>query len=370
FKKAERYHGAAVAVAHNADDQVETFLLHLLRGTGTNGLRGMKSYALPNPWSSQIPLIRPLLGFWRSEILDYLASKEIHPFWDQSNWDNQYTRNRIRNQLIPTLEEYNPAIRKLIWQTCAIVDSDLDFVEQFEKKIWEKVKIQEDTYMLELNLSELRKQPLTLQRRIVRRAWLKFAPKPESVDFEHIQRLINWLNETPTGKWELSPDLTWFNESTSALIIRKGYEQKKSPYPQLINQNAVKISIPGITHLDGDWLLRAEVITDWKDQPWRRSGGDTRWDAWIDLERCILPLFIRTPQEGDRMDPYGMHGAQAKVSDIFINRKIPQRFRQSFPLIWDSERIIWLPSYTIVNAVKVTETTKVILHLMMERNLE
>ena len=370
FNEAERHHAAAVAVAHNADDQVETFLLHLLRGTGTNGLRGMKAYALPNAWSTQIPLIRPLLGFWRSDILDYLASKDIHPFWDQSNWDNQYTRNRIRNQLIPELEEYNPAIRKLIWQTCAILDSDMDIIEKVENEAWEKVCLQEDKNMLELDLVELKNQPLALQRRIVRRAWLKFTQKPEMVDFEHIQQLIDWLKETQSGKWELSPDLTWFNESKSALIVRKGYEQKQSPYPQLTDKNMVAIPIPGAIGLDEEWLLRTEVIKNSRNLPWRQSEEDVRWNAWVDLERCVLPLVIRTPQKGDRIDPYGMHGAQAKVSDIFINRKIPQRFRRSYPVICDAARIIWLPGYTIADAVKVTDTTTEVLHLAMERNLE
>lgn len=370
FEEAEKHHAAAVAVAHNADDQVETFLLHLLRGSGTNGLRGMKAYALPNAWSCQIPLIRPLLMFWRSDILDYLASKEIHPFWDKSNWDNQYTRNRIRNQLIPVLEEYNPAIRKLIWQTCSVLDSDLDIVEKFEQQVWENVCIQEEQDSLELDLLELKNQPISLQRRIIRRAWLKFAQKPETVDFEHIQQLIKWMNETTNGRWELSQDVVFYNETNSAWIIRKGYENKKSAYPQLINREAIEIAIPGMTYLNESWLLKCEVMNNCGDQPWRRSEVDLRWETWIDQERCVLPLLIRTPRAGDRFDPYGMQGAQAKISDIFVNRKIPQRFRPSYPLICDSSRIIWLPGYTISDAVKVTNTTKVVIHLKMERYQE
>ncbi len=370
FREAEKNHAVAVAVGHNADDQVETFLLHLLRGSGVNGLRGMKSFALPNAWSSQIPLIRPLLGIWRSEILDYLSSKGIRPFWDRSNWDNQYTRNRIRNELIPMLEGYNPAIRKLIWQTCAVLNSDLEILEKLEQDFWKDICLHEDENSIEFDLVELKKNPLSMQRRIVRRAWLKLTRKPEEIDYEHLCQITAWINQTLSGKRELDTSVTWFNESKNAWIIRKGFERRRAPFPQLLDKAIVSLTIPGRTKIGGEWWLKAEIIENKIDEPWKNSKNEKKWEAWIDLNNCRLPLLIRTFQAGDRIDPFGLGGAQVKVSDIFVNRKIPYRFRQFYPLICDTSRIIWLPGYTISEAVRITDQTQKILHLLIEREMD
>ena len=103
FEQAERLEAQAVAVGHNADDQVETVLMHLLRGAGLSGLRGMGHYSLPNPWSQRIPLVRPLLGIWRGEIQAYLDRSGLKPSLDSSNLELRYYRNRLRHELIPHL---------------------------------------------------------------------------------------------------------------------------------------------------------------------------------------------------------------------------------------------------------------------------
>ncbi|MGD9093773.1 MAG: tRNA lysidine(34) synthetase TilS, partial [Anaerolineales bacterium] len=114
FEKGREFGAHAVAVGHNADDQAETVLMHILRGSGLSGLRGMSYYSLPNPWSDRIPLVRPLLCVWREEIIVYLRERDIKPIIDASNLDTAYARNRLRHELIPTLETYNPAIRKAL----------------------------------------------------------------------------------------------------------------------------------------------------------------------------------------------------------------------------------------------------------------
>ena len=106
FKRAEIHDAKAVAVAHNADDQVETVLMHLLRGAGLDGLTGMPYRALPNPWSETIPLVRPLLGIWRTEIETYCTERELNPVIDRSNIDTTFFRNRLRHELIPELDTY------------------------------------------------------------------------------------------------------------------------------------------------------------------------------------------------------------------------------------------------------------------------
>ncbi len=112
FEQATRCQAQAVAVGHTADDQVETILMHLLRGSGIAGLKGMVAYSLPNPWSREIPLIRPLLATWRQEIETYLRSTALQPLQDASNRDTRFFRNRLRHELVPFLEQYNPNLRQ------------------------------------------------------------------------------------------------------------------------------------------------------------------------------------------------------------------------------------------------------------------
>jgi tRNA(Ile)-lysidine synthase len=111
-RAAEEVGATAVAVAHTADDQVETVLMHLLRGSGLAGLRGMAVRALPNPWNEEIALVRPLLSFWRAEILAYCADRGLQPRTDPTNQDPTFFRNRLRRELIPYLETFNPEIRR------------------------------------------------------------------------------------------------------------------------------------------------------------------------------------------------------------------------------------------------------------------
>ena len=108
FEQARQLKAQAVAVAHNADDQVETVLMHLLRGAGLGGLKGMPYRAILPVWDEAIPLVRPLLGVWRSEIEVYCRQHSLEPIEDASNQDTTFFRNRLRHQLLPTLQEYNP----------------------------------------------------------------------------------------------------------------------------------------------------------------------------------------------------------------------------------------------------------------------
>ncbi|MCI0520105.1 MAG: tRNA lysidine(34) synthetase TilS, partial [Chloroflexi bacterium] len=137
FAQAQSIGAQAVVTGHNADDQVETVLMHLLRGAGLAGLRGMSFYALPNPWSVSIPLARPLLGVWREEILAYLAQNGLVPNLDASNEDLTFYRNRLRHELIPTLESYNPQARRLIWRTAEILFHEDAALSAVEEAAWQ-----------------------------------------------------------------------------------------------------------------------------------------------------------------------------------------------------------------------------------------
>ncbi|MCJ7625136.1 MAG: tRNA lysidine(34) synthetase TilS, partial [Anaerolineaceae bacterium] len=111
FEQAKKFSAQAIAVGHTADDQVETVLMHLLRGTGLSGLTGMTYRSHLTKWDPEIPVVRPLIGIWKEEILSYCFERNIKPVIDESNQDVKYLRNRLRHELMPYLERYNPKIK-------------------------------------------------------------------------------------------------------------------------------------------------------------------------------------------------------------------------------------------------------------------
>jgi tRNA(Ile)-lysidine synthase len=161
-------------VGHTADDQVETVLMHLLRGGATDGLSGMAYRSLPNPWSNEIPLVRPLLGLWREEVLDYIAERKLQPSIDSSNLDITYFRNRLRHEIIPALEQYQPNLRRLIWRTADVIGEERRVLDSLVEAAWKECVPEKASGYLAMDGQALDAQPLAVQRRLLRRAiaWL------------------------------------------------------------------------------------------------------------------------------------------------------------------------------------------------------
>ena len=170
FRVAAAQNFQAVVVGHTADDQVETVLMHILRGAGLDGLKGMTYRSLPNAWSDTIPLVRPLLGAWRDEIMAYINAKDLHPLEDASNLDMRFYRNRLRNELIPYLEGLNPGVRGRLWRMADILAEDHNVLEKITEDIWNACLQESGAGYLAIGLQILADQPLGVRRRLVRRA--------------------------------------------------------------------------------------------------------------------------------------------------------------------------------------------------------
>lgn len=128
FAQARIQHAGLVAVGHTADDQVETILMHFLRGAGLAGLKGMAGRACPNEFDREIPLVRPILHLWRRETESYCHEHNLHPINDPSNTDETYFRNRLRHNLIPELENYNPRFKNVLLRTAEALAGDYEVV--------------------------------------------------------------------------------------------------------------------------------------------------------------------------------------------------------------------------------------------------
>jgi len=191
FQQAHLHQAQAIAVGHTADDQVETVLMHLLRGSGLAGLRGMRTHALPNPWSDTIPLIRPLLGVWRSETHAYCQEHALTPIFDRSNLDTTFYRNRLRLELIPYLEQnFNPGIRNLLWKMADNLNEEYKTLSALNEQAWEICLLEKGKGYIIFSLPEWNKQTLGTRRNLVRLAAISLQPDIRDIDYNSVERAI------------------------------------------------------------------------------------------------------------------------------------------------------------------------------------
>lgn len=362
FSLAEEMGAEAVAVGHTADDQVETLMMHLLRGTGLAGLSGMPYRALPNQWSQSIPLIRPLLAFRREEILTYCKENGLEPIDDPSNLDRNFTRNRIRHDLLPVLQEYNPQVKELLLQSADLLYEDYKLVEALTSMAWRKILREIDQHKVAFDRQIFLRQPLALQRMLLRRVFQTFRPEARNLDYGAIERAVNLVLHKSQRKQDWLAGLYIVVEDNLIWMAEWGDELPVNG-PQLKTQNIQMLEIPGIVELDGGWRLETEEL------PLASSTKDLHntdpYEAWLDVQQLRKGLTLRTRKSGDRFRPLGMKKGSMKLSDFMINVKIPQRARDAWPLLSHDDEILWVPGYRTSHLFRVRESSRNAIHLCL-----
>jgi tRNA(Ile)-lysidine synthase len=366
FEQAERLEAQAVAVGHNADDQVETVLMHLLRGAGLSGLRGMAHYSLPNPWSQRIPLVRPLLSIWRVEIQAYLDRSEMKPSLDSSNLELRYYRNRLRHELIPHLEELNPGARQRIWRMAALLRDEDEVIEQSVEAAWSQCNLAAGVGAVAFDASALRSQAKGVQRRLVRRAMAHLRPGLRDIDYEAVERALDFLAvPSRSGQRDLAAGLRLEMESERLWIATWEADLPGANWPQLALGETLELAVPGETRLSRGWKLQAEILNaDEINLMLAQSNADP-YQAWLDLERMGQPLSVRSRRPGERFRPLGMGGHSLKLSDFMVNVGLPRRARENWPLVVTGEEVAWVPGYRIAETICVGQNTRKMLRLTL-----
>lgn len=358
FAQAINYGAQAVAVGHNADDQVETVLMHLLRGSGLSGLGGMSTRALPNTWSENIPLVRPLLGFWRDQILEYCQEQGLNPVSDATNADRTYFRNRLRHELIPFLEDYNPAVRKVIWRSAEVLRGDAELLAQVVDRAWRACFLTSGKGFVAIDAHYVWKQSIGVQRNLLRRAIAMLRPELKDIGFETIERGRELLQEwQQPAEIDLIAGLKLITEGRRLWVAEWDAELPVEDWPQVL-KGELKLSIPGSIRLSGKWQLYAEKISS-KDlvQGYLREQHDL-YQVLLDLDKIQPPLLVRSRREGDRFHPLGMGGHSVKLSDFMINEKLPRRARNGWPLVCSGDQIAWVPGLRIADPFRITDATQ------------
>ncbi len=371
FAQANAYHCQAVAVAHHADDQVETVLMHLLRGAGLDGLTGMESRSLPNAWSDQIPLVRPLLTIWRAEIEAYCRQYGLDPIQDHTNSDPTFFRNRLRHELIPTLETYAPKFRQRLFQTADLLTADQVLLQTLTITAWQETVVEEQRQFISLWVSNLRSQPVALQRRLLRKALAHLCPGGRDLDFAMVQRATNLIaNPTASGQIDLGLGLRAFIEADLLFLADWEADLPANHWPQLASSQTFSLSEfsrPGKFDLGCGWVLQTELLLASPEIKAIARHNRDPYRVWVDPGGQPAVLTVRSRQPGDRWQPLGMRGQSIKLSDFMINVKMAQRARAGWPLVCIGDDVVWVPGYRLSHAYRLTDITTQVLQLSLQK---
>lgn len=373
FARVARKVGAhRIAIAHTRDDQVETILMHILRGTGTFGLRGLEPCS-PIPASSrQLLVIRPLLEITRDETARYCQEQQLEPRIDASNLSPSFFRNRLRLHLLPLLRSYNPGIDQALLRLADIAKEDSAFIEQQASALWDEVARQEDDAVY-LNKDRLTALPIALQRYLLRAAVTRLAGDTRDIEASHIEAARSLLDKQASKKISLPHGLTCHRGYDEVAIVSAARQAQfpPCPFPPLPGEFALKV--PGQTALPG-WKVLASVVRV-SAVPLSSLGILNTNEATdqlnlvsrFDLEKTGMKLFVRQRQTGDRFQPLGMK-APKKLYEFMVDAKIPRSWRDRIPIVCSPWQIVWVVGWRIDDRVKVTEASNEILRLQFVRS--
>ena len=334
---AERGDATKIATGHTQDDQVETVLLNVLRGTGLDGLRGIPA--------TRGPFVRPLLHVSRTEIEAYCLEHGLTARRDPSNHSSAfYTRNKLRLDLIPQLvREYNPAVGSALLRLSEIASRDSDYLQTVAEGKLEQAILARDVFRLVLDRPALASLHPSLLRYVFRRAITALRGTLQGITYEHVERACVAVS-TPSPRaflLNLPYPLCTVRVADDTLTLTLANVAASLP------DVSAPLPVPGTAWLPGT--------------PWMVSAGFDSLPDTLALDAdAVAPgtLTLRNWRRGDRIDPLGMSGQHKKVSDVFTDAKLPRAERPSVPIVADERGLLWVAGYAVSERAKVTPETK------------
>ncbi|MBN3032472.1 MAG: tRNA lysidine(34) synthetase TilS [Candidatus Saganbacteria bacterium] len=341
-RTAARVGAAKIAVAHTADDNVETFLMRLLRGAGLRGLCGIP------PKRGRI--VRPVIKAWRREIEDYVGALKLVPRRDHTNYESKYLRNSVRLKLIPQLKIYNLNIKEIILQTILLLTEDSLYLESQAAGALEEVRAAAAGDRLTIDLARLKRIEPALQGRLLRLAVEQVKGDLFQLSFRHVRDLLDKL--AATERWELHlPGGIFAAGNRAELTISR----ERAPERETVSYRYT-VPIPGRVELAE---LGRSLTCNFAGQLEREASPLV---AFVDYAVLGKELIVRSRLPGDRFVPLGLKGTK-KLQDFFVDEKVPQAERETVPVVESGGQIVWLGGWRLDERAKVTAATKKIVRL-------
>ncbi|MBN1315378.1 MAG: tRNA lysidine(34) synthetase TilS [Anaerolineales bacterium] len=360
-----------IALGHNADDQAETVLMHILRGAGLDGLEGIAGIRT----LGKIYLVRPLLTISRSDIEAYCHEHQLEPHIDSSNRDRTYFRNRIRHDIMPYLEKYAPGIRNRLRQLSELATADVALLNSHLNDCWNSLVLEQTTNALSLDLKLLNDLPKSLRRRTIRRAFNALRGSLRDLGYVHVENACNLAESGRTGDRIDLPGMIAIEIRYDRLLFFTRSEPGPIPIndiPVLIGESTIQLTVPGTTHLsETDWLVETSIIHLTRHVYSQAKSNPDRWRAYIDYDSIKSSLVLRSRIDGEKFQPLGLKGSML-VSDFMSNERIPFFLRNSIPILSTSgtSSIIWIVGWRIDDRFKIKERTVKVLKVRFIRRAD
>ena len=360
--EAKRVRANAVLVAHHADDQAETILLHLLRGSGSAGLRGMLPIGQV-PGAEMVPLIRPFLNIFRSEIERYCAKHELSPRQDDSNEDVRYARNRIRHELLPLLQTYNPQIAARLQQLSIITADEYALQESQLDQIWSTLLKRESDQWLILDRHLFAEQAVAWQRLALRRAVQRLRPTITDIGFRTVEQARELILKKQSGSEATLPGQLVMQVTAQELIFGDVRSKRPSDEPQLETEQPILLPIPGSVNIGSDWRIVAELKPTFSVEAVRKN--KERWRAFVSLTGGES-VWIRPSMPGERFQPLGLKGHSQPIQDLLGDRKVARGRRPLWPVVATETHAVWIVGQHLDERVRVAADTARVVQLICE----
>ena len=351
--------GARIAtLGHHADDNAETILHRILRGTGMRGLAGIQMVRPLSP-GSEIRIVRPLLHFPRSELRQYLLENNISFREDRSNRASEPMRNRIRNVLLPLIEQQiNPQAREALLRLADQAHWLQEFFAETIDRTLESLVVSRTDQQLVLNADALARKSRLMQAEIVRTAYSSFGLGEQELGFIHLAGVLELVADSAGGRKAQLP---------GGMIVEKRYHQLilslPSEQPRETIAPNVMVRVPGVTNLSVRGLqIECQVREASSEEIARLKSQGSRHQENVDFDAVRLPLVVRSRAPGDRFMPLGAPGAK-KISDFLADTRVDPRERTRINLLCDQLGPIWVIGHRIDDRVKLTPVTRRVLHL-------
>jgi len=347
----------SIATAHHKNDNAETVLHRLVRGTGFRGLAGIWPTRL---FADDIRFIRPLLSVTRDEIIEYLKKRNLKWRRDHTNADCTYTRNFIRHRLLPALQQ--DCTGSLVEQLSELAASSRKFYNMVcncANKAWPQLT-DCPANVLKLNLQMFLTHPVPVKVELVRRSLTAIGCGQRDLTRLHFQKILRLAEQNVGGrKIELPAGFVVRREYGNLIFARP---ETISPHDELIG-NSTPLQVPGKTKF-GRFLIQAATLEADGNRIEKFKTEENNCIECFDWDKVKLPLTVRSRKAGDRFWPLGLD-AEKKIGKFLTAAKVPHHLRRKLLVIEDSEKIIWLWPIRISERTRVTNKTRKILQLQI-----
>jgi tRNA(Ile)-lysidine synthase len=352
----------AIAVAHTADEQAETVLMHLLRGAGLDGLKGMTTLARSPVPGAAVPLFRPLLLVERATLREWLREHGASWREDATNADTTRFRSRLRHHLLPLLDEAAPGARARMARAASVLAADYAWMEAQTEAAWKQVADPREA-SVRLERAAFLAQPEALQRRLVRRAFFHLRPTARDLSFEQVSEALDVARRGDNGMRATLPGGLFLIVGDADLMIGAVWDVGTS----LHLTSGVVLPDEGEMQAEGVSVTVQEVGRAALPDEWQALPPTV---AFLDAAALRWPLAMRPPVAGDRWAPLGMGGQTVDLRDWLAKRKVPLPQRDVIPLLVDAGgTILWVVGAQVGEAARVTPATERVIRVTVAHRM-